>query len=392
MVKLLLCFVLLVTFIGPGRGSAANSVYITQFPFKKYLGGIIIIQAQLQPYKDTLNFVLDTGSGGISLDSITCNRLQVLNRLTDTFLTGVGGRKQLRFSFNNTLSFPGLKVDSLNFHINDYSLLSDLYNVKIDGVIGYSLLKRFVVLVDYENAVVKLYSKGNYNYPENGYLIKDTIRYIPETNALVEDERVILGRFYFDSGADMELLLSKDLIDDVSFFNAQKKKLPVNVEGAIGQQNMKVAVMKRFKLGPYKFKKVPVYFFDDNGLIFKTPKPIGLIGNGIIKKFNLILNYGQGEIFLQPNRLFNESFDYAYTGLNLRYREDRVEVNDVAEDSPAAKAGLQAGDELIGIGNAFSNDLQHYRKALACPNCNVVLFVKRGDSFQRVLLKIKSIL
>ena len=45
------------------------SQLLTSFPFTLLTGGIIIVKAHMDNYPDTLNFIFDTGSGGISLDS-----------------------------------------------------------------------------------------------------------------------------------------------------------------------------------------------------------------------------------------------------------------------------------------------------------------------------------
>src|SRR5436305_1024231 len=47
--------------------------YITTIPFTQLTGGIVILRATFDDFKDSLNFVLDTGSGGISIDSSTCD-------------------------------------------------------------------------------------------------------------------------------------------------------------------------------------------------------------------------------------------------------------------------------------------------------------------------------
>ena len=49
------------------------SRFITSIPFIQLTGGIIILQAKFENFPDTLNFVLDTGSSGISLDSTTAD-------------------------------------------------------------------------------------------------------------------------------------------------------------------------------------------------------------------------------------------------------------------------------------------------------------------------------
>jgi hypothetical protein len=46
--------------------------FVSAIPFTLLTGGIVILHGTLDNYTDTLNLVLDTGSGGISLDSLTC--------------------------------------------------------------------------------------------------------------------------------------------------------------------------------------------------------------------------------------------------------------------------------------------------------------------------------
>ena len=44
---------------------------LVNIPFEQLTGGIIILHAKFADFPDTLNFILDTGSSGISLDSTT---------------------------------------------------------------------------------------------------------------------------------------------------------------------------------------------------------------------------------------------------------------------------------------------------------------------------------
>ena len=49
--------------------------FITSFHFKQLNGGVILVKAQFDNLSDTFNFILDTGSGGISLDSTTTEKI-----------------------------------------------------------------------------------------------------------------------------------------------------------------------------------------------------------------------------------------------------------------------------------------------------------------------------
>jgi hypothetical protein len=66
----------------------------------------------------------------------------------------------------------------------------------------------------------------------------------------------------------------------------------------------------------------------------------GLLGNDLLRRFNLIVNYPQREIHLMPNTHFPEPFDYAYTGMATYYLDGNIVVEDIVPGSPADKAGL----------------------------------------------------
>ena len=50
---------------------AEPSRFLTRFNFAQLTGGVILLQGRFDNFSDTLSFILDTGSGGISLDSST---------------------------------------------------------------------------------------------------------------------------------------------------------------------------------------------------------------------------------------------------------------------------------------------------------------------------------
>src|ERR1700677_2823781 len=108
---------------------------ITTFPIILFTGGVTIIRGRLENFPDTLNFVLDTGSGGISLDSATCDSLKLKTEMSNRVIRGIAGVKTVAFTYNHTLHFPGLAVEKLDFHINDYYLLTSVYGIQIDGII-----------------------------------------------------------------------------------------------------------------------------------------------------------------------------------------------------------------------------------------------------------------
>jgi PDZ domain-containing protein/aspartyl protease len=369
------------------------SQYITSFPFRLLTGGTVLVKAQLAGLSDSLSFIFDTGSGGISLDSMTCLRLNILTYASDKTIRGIAGIRKVKFIYNQTLRLPGLFVDSLNFHINDYDILTSVYGEKIDGIIGYSFFARYILKIDYDSLKIYVYSKGSLKYPKGGYLLRPIIAGLPIQSARVKDEADILTRFYFDTGAGLCLLLSSDFVSDSALMRSKKKE-PVltQAEGLGGKAAMKLSTVKEFRLGPYHFHNVPAYIFDDEYNVTSYPSLGGLIGNDILRRFNIILNYDRREIHLTPNTHYRDLFDYSYTGLNIYWVDGQIVVSDIMKNSPAEKAGFKEGDIVVAVNKDFSKNIQTYKNLLQSPGEKVQVIVQRDKELIELLLKVKSIL
>jgi len=373
--------------------NSGNARLISKIPFTTFTGGVVVVRAQLMGYPDTLNFIMDTGSGGISLDSLTCLRLHIVPELTDRLIMGIGGVRQLRYVKNRSLLIGNIKVDSLNFHVSDYDILSSVYGDRIDGIIGYSFLSRYIVRIDYDSNLVYVYTKGNIKYPKGGQMLKPAMANIPVGNAMLRDYRQLDARFYFDTGAGLCLLLNANFIRDSSILSTEKKPLPTQAQGMGGTANMEITTMKELKLGPFRFKNIPVYIFEDEFNVTSYPYLVGLIGNDILRRFNVIINYDKKILYLTPNSHYWDPFDYSYTGLGLYWVEGEIRVGDVMKDSPAEKAGFKPDDIVIAINDNMSQNLQLYKSMLQNTGDRVKILVNRPDSGMITLnLKVRSIL
>lgn len=388
-ILLLLCFL----FCGKINAQHGEpSRHLTHFSFSILTGGIVIVQATLDDMKDSLNFVLDTGSGGISLDSITCLNYNIKTERSDKMVRGIAGVKQVKYAYDHTLNLPGLSVPHLNFHINDYDILSTSYGVKIDGIIGYSFFIKYIVSINYDEHYLDIYTQGNYKYPRGGYILKPLFTTLPIQGAAVEDNSEIKARFYMDSGAGLCMLLSENFSKDSTIFRKKRKMYKTLAEGLGGQTDMTLTILKNVKLGPYRFRNVPTYVFADSFNVTAYPTLGGLIGNDLLRRFNIVLNYSKREIHIKPNGHYLDSFDYSYTGLGVYLIDQKVTITNVIENSPAEKAGFQIGDVIVGVGNNFSNNIQTYKTILQNANTNIRVLVMRENSPYVIQIKVKSIL
>ena len=367
------------------------SRFLTRFPFVQLTGGVVLLQARFDSFPDTLNFILDTGSGGISLDSTTAAYLGVKPEPSNRTIRGIAGIRNVSFLNNRKLHFPGLTIDSLNFHISDYDILTAVYGERIDGIIGYSVLSRYIIKVNYDSTKIEFRTKGSLKYPRGGHLLKPSISSLPVQTARVKDERIVESRFLLDLGAGLNVLFSRDFIKDSSLLRKNRKFYTKEAEGLGGTVDMHLTVMKELRLGPYKFKNVPINIFEDEFNVTSYPHLGGLIGNDLLRRFNITINYEQREIHLLPNSHFHDQFDYAYSGLELYMINGRIIIGDVAKDSPAEKCGLLEGDVVVAINKNFSQNMTTYKAALQNTGGVQVIVLREGELVE-FKFKVKNIL
>lgn len=179
---------------------------------------------------------------------------------------------------------------------------------------------------------------------------------------------------------------------DSNMLSVKKKTFITQAEGLGGKNLMRLTVIKSLKIGPYLFNNVPTYLYKDDWNITSYPYSGGLIGNEILRRFNIILNYPANEIFITPNLHFNETFEYGYTGLTMYLIQDKILVGDVVKDSPAEKAGFILDDEIISVENNFSGNIQQYKNIIQEPDKQIKVMIKRADKLLQLELKTISIL
>jgi predicted aspartyl protease len=364
------------------------SKFISTVPFQLLTGGVILIKAKVNDFPDSLNFILDTGSGGISLDSTTVAELNIPVKPSDKTIRGVGGLRKVSFLYDATLKLPGVTTDRLNFHVNDYALLSNVYGIRIDGIIGYSFFSRYIVHLNYDNLIMTVYTIGEYKYPSGGYLLRPMFTALPIQQVEFKDNSKFSQYFYLDTGAGLNFLLSESYANDSAVLRKRRKPLFVTqAEGVGGKTTMQITTVKKVKIGPYRFYRVPTFLFKDEYNVTNYPFVGGLIGNDLLRRFNVTFNYVRQQIHLVPNTHFRDLFDYAYSGLSIYYVDGKIIVDDVVPGSPAEKAGLLRDDIILGVGNDLSNNLQLYKTLLQEAGKKINLLVSRPTGITMVSLK-----
>lgn len=364
-----------------------NARLITRFSFRQLSGGVALVQANFDTISAPFNFIMDTGSGAISLDSSTTAEFKIPHLPSGRTINGIAGIREVDVSKNNRLAFPGLTLDSLDFYINDYEILSSVYGEKIDGIIGYSFFSRYIVKMNFDSMKMEVYEPGKIIYPKTGVLLHPLFTALPIQPLKIKDKRRVNANFYIDTGAGLCFLMSKQFVEDSAILEKKRRPIAVQVQGLGGKKEMLLTIIKQVQIGPYKFRKVPTNILDDEFNATSYPFLGGLIGNDILRRFNIILNYPARQIHLVPNSHFNDEFDYSYTGMNMYFVDGEIVADDVIEGSPAEKAGLKKDDIIMAVNSNFSNNISTYRNLMQTVGDKVTLLVSRDK--QPIIISFK---
>lgn len=153
-----------------------------------------------------------------------------------------------------------------------------------------------------------------------------------------------------DTGYGSTLLLPGALMNKVAP-DAMKEALPalVTTIGLSGRREVsRAAKLPEFTLGPDTLRGLPV---DVTDAVPGTPdEQEGVVGLNLLRHYVMTFSFSKGELRLKPLGTVQDVTRTSTAGLNLTVGDNgRVFILSVEPDGPAAKAGLEAGDELLAI-------------------------------------------
>lgn len=328
-------------------------------PFS-YENGFIIVEVKLH-HVLPLRFVFDTGAEYTILTDKTL--LSLFNLEPDRTFTLLGADMQTYLYADlfrgihlqvGSYAFPGR--DILVTH-EDYFQFQQHTGSQVHGILGADILQRYVVSIDYKRNRIKLLPSGYSIKAQSRYEIPMSVvrnrPYIQVAAAIGRDAAHQQLKLLLDSGAALGLLLMSGRDSFIVIpENARESVLGIGLGGAIlGAQGR----LPMLSIGATEFSDVPVsfqYVAEYRDTTFLQGRQ-GLLGNAILERFKVILDFPGGRAFFIPNRRSNKPFPVNRSGLFVivsGLELDRYIISSVASDSPGEAAGLRAGDEILAIG------------------------------------------
>tara|TARA_A100000171_G_scaffold51563_1_gene66283 strand:- start:1174 stop:2418 length:1245 start_codon:yes stop_codon:yes gene_type:complete len=390
--------------IGFGLENGANRVSLS---FKNE-SNLMIVPIKINE-QGPFNFILDTGSeSGMIFDKLIIGENNLVNARTIPIYASDGNKVTDLWVANDIrINFAGVhgKDQSMLVLQSNFVDIENVLGVEAHGILGSEIFNRFVVNIDYSERRINLSHPEDFKRPKKYKRIPITLEnFRPYVNVNVKQkgEKPITVKLLIDTGASSALFLDAESNEDIIL---PERTLDHTIgRGLAGVIKGKIGRVKKVKLGKYKFKKVLTSYPEGWGLskpnveTSREDVRYGTIGADILSKFHVIFNYHEGYMYLKPNSNFRERFQFNTVGMNVMAFGDRLNeyyINDIIPGSPAEKAGLEIGDEVIAMNNnpAFFYKLDEVVSVLKrTPGERLKLIIRRNGELMQINLKHKRLL
>jgi hypothetical protein len=231
-----------------------------------------------------LQFDLGAGGGIIKKSSVPKANMQFDGTIR---LRNSDGDNTVPSSSANDLEIAGLRWTMVPFAVADNMTRRE------DGLVGNALFQDKVIEIDYDRMVIAIHDtlpELSSGWIERDIVLDGTVPFV--RGSLAVDDTMRHGWFLLDTGAYTSILNAPQLSASGkirgelrSMFGARPRGPALSVAGTTFSKI-------NYSVRPYDG--------DDTAL--------GLLGNDVLKRFNLVLDNRRGLAYFRPNRHLDESF------------------------------------------------------------------------------------
>lgn len=326
----------------------------------RYVNGFIVVPVTFNNWFP-LNFIFDTGAEHTILSKREITDLLQLEYKRRFTLVGSDLSQEFYAYLVSGISLQVSDILAKNRSIlvleEDYLNFDDYAGVEIQGILGADFFRRFVVKINYRRRTISLYDPRQFGGLEKGFTeiptaFERTKPYVNVDVALRQGDTSNL-KLLIDTGAALPLLIDTDSDPGLE---VPEQVIPSNLGAGLG------GFLKGYKgrvphlnIPPYAFSGVVTNYQEISfGDIDSTrlDRRNGIIGNEILRRFTVVLDYVQERMYWAPNKDYDDEFKHDRSGLLIiasgPLLRDYV-IYSVLEDTPAYEAGLQPGDEIKRI-------------------------------------------
>jgi Aspartyl protease/PDZ domain len=239
---------------------------------------------------------------------------------------------------------------------------------RVDGLIGFEVLSRFVTTFDYAGNTVIFQMPDAATVPAGANVVPFVLDgRQPQFPCTIDS---IAAQCTLDTGSRSSIsLMTPWIAAHPQVVPSKISGIGVNGFGVGGGAMGRLGRIKTLGFGNFILSNVITDFSAVQKGAFAAPFVAGNVGGGVFKRFSLTLDYEKQTMALTSNNAFMTPDDYERAGLFLINRNGTAVVYDVRPQTAAASAGFVKGDTIDSIGGkpAAGMSLQAVRELFFQP-------------------------
>lgn len=363
-------------------------------PFE-YIQGHMVVEVILHRFLP-IKCIFDTGAQHSVLFDKNFMRIFNLESERTIAITGADLTKPLYADI-----FRGIDIEVFgSSHVKrdllvlpeDILNLEQVMGIKIHGIIGAEYWRNLVVKIDYQNFKITFYNPNKFKakelekFTQVESILQENKFYIQTLSKINRADTAKTLKILLDTGASLSLLLNTDT--DTLLKVPPRAVSSVLGQGITGPIMGFIGKVHETNLGDFKMKNHLTFFQDDEFTILDTARDQrnGLIGNQIISKFDVILDYFHGNLYLKKNKAFDDPIKFDLSGLTIYAYGPKLNqflIKSIIKGSPGDTAGFQINDEILKIGwwSAWRYSLESLtNKFTSKEGKKIKLKIRRGET------------
>jgi predicted aspartyl protease len=262
----------------------------------------------------------------------------------------------------------------------------------MDCIIGTGVLRQYVIEFDHTTPRITLHDRFGYRPPAGAATIPLIFRTNPNVPFVRVDLESAAGQRHplqvvFDTGTSYYGLAVVAPASTRIRDSMPTARHPALAESGAGPVSLVAGRPASMSVGPFTVK-APVIALVSSSL---GSVDDGTLGAGFLNQFTVGFDLDGRQAYLAPNAKFGRSHVFDASGLGFRQGESGFEVDVLIPDTPAARAGLQAGDRLVTVDGMATDRLtpNELRDRLSRAGVRCDLEVRRGARTMQVSLMLE---
>ena len=344
-----------------------------------------MIRVPVTLFGETRYFAVDTGAPVTIIDASYRARLVAPLGLQSP-VTSVFKTEEAIVYRCPELSIGGIPVDLDEVGCLDIGMIKRITGEPCDGILGMDFLQNYVVSMDFDNQTLTIGDRVPEDATRGATTVPLTRMAKNSVGIPAVLNKTLRLMLMIDSGDTSSVSVNKGNWDNVANPKAKTQRHFRGMLENPAAETLRVTVEVEVASHTYP-----------NLLCSRWPREdaTSSLGLAFLRRHVAIFDFPNGVLYLQPGQHFHDADEADMSGLHLLREGGRTFVHSVDEGSPAAAAGIKAGDVLVRLNGESvpAKTMRDIRQQLrAMDGAEVALELLRAETLLNITFRLRRVL